>query len=248
MFDGDPDRWKELARRILAGDPGSEDEFVRIFYPHVMSIALGRLRDVEAAREVAQDTLMGVLRALREGGLREPEKLPSFVSRTALNRVNTAIQKLIEQRASTATNPNGEDLLDVRPEAAGEPTVDEEERRKLVRAALRKLKPVDRKILTLTLADGLNPREIALRLGLKPENIRNHKSRAVKIIHREVRKVIRKGTIGGQIDGKTNDGLRADRRRRHRRKVPDRPIGGEGAAGISRPIAPRAPRAWRGWS
>jgi len=192
MPDADPDRWKDLARRILASDPGSEDEFVRIFYPHVMSIALGRLRDVETARDVAQDTLFGVLRALREDGLRDPEKLPSFVSRTARNRVNTAIQKLIELRRSTAANRGG-DQAPCAQEIVREPDMDEEERRALVRAVLRKLKPVDRQILILTLADGLNPREIAVRLGMKPENIRNHKSRAVKIIQREVRKMIRKG-------------------------------------------------------
>jgi len=193
MFDADPDRWKDLARRILARDPGSEDEFVRIFYPHVMSIALGRLRDVETARDVAQDSLFGVLRALREDGLRDPEKLPSFVSRTARNRVNTAIQKLIELRGATAANRGG-DQVSCRQEIVREPDMDEEERRVLVRAVLRKLKPVDRQILILTLADGLNPREIAVRLGMKPENIRNHKSRAVKIIQREVRKMIRMGS------------------------------------------------------
>jgi RNA polymerase sigma factor (sigma-70 family) len=193
MFDADPDRWKELARRIQASDPGSEDEFVRIFYPHVMSIALGRLRDLETARETAQDTLLGVLRILREGGLREPEKLPSFVSRTALNRVNSAIQELIARRAKLATDMRGEGALDNRPEIIDDPAVDEEERRALVRAVLRKLKPVDRRILILTLADSLNPREIALRLGMKPENIRNHKSRAIKILQRELRKMIRTG-------------------------------------------------------
>jgi len=191
MFDADPDRWRELERRIRASDPGSEDEFVKVFYPHVMAIALGRLRDLETAREVAQDTLFGVLQALREDRLREPEKLPSFVSATARNLATTAIQKLTERRGSTAINMN-EDLISNQQEIIREPAIDEEERRALVRAALRKLKPVDRQILILTLAEGLSPREIAIKLGMKPENIRNHKSRAIKIIQHAVKGLIRK--------------------------------------------------------
>jgi RNA polymerase sigma factor (sigma-70 family) len=191
MLDADPDRWKELARRIRASDPGSEDEIVRIFYPHVMAVALGRLRDLETAREVTQDTLLGVLLALREDRLREPGKLPSFVSRTAINRVNTAIQKLIERRSSMAIDKN-ESLINAQQEIIREPPMEEEERRALVRVALRKLKLVDQQILILTLSEGLSPHEIAIKLGIKCENIRNHKSRAIKAIQYEVQKMIQK--------------------------------------------------------
>jgi RNA polymerase sigma-70 factor, ECF subfamily len=192
MLDSDPVRWRELARRVQAADPGSEDEFARVFYPHVMAMALGRLRELEEAREAAQDALLGVIRALRDGRLREPGRLPAFVSGTARNRINTHIQKLIQRQGTLSLDGNGNLASDLA-EFVREPAIEEEERRALVRRALRKLKPVDRKILTLTLAEGLNPREIAVELDMKPEDVRNHKSRALNIVQERIRKMIRKG-------------------------------------------------------
>jgi len=192
MLDSDPSRWKELARRIQAADPGSEDEFVGIFYPHVMAMALGRLRGVEEAREAAQEALLDILQALRNGRLREPKKLPAFVSGTARNRINASLQRYLERRKTLSYDAN-RDLASDQDKNAWEPAIDEEARRALVRAALRKLKPVDRRILTFTLVEGLNPREIAVKLGMKPENVRNHKSRALNIIRKKIGKAIRKG-------------------------------------------------------
>jgi RNA polymerase sigma-70 factor (ECF subfamily) len=54
------------------------------------------------------------------------------------------------------------------------------ERLNLVRQALTTLNAEDRKILSLTLVDGLKPGEIAQRLGLSSEVVRARKSRLVK--------------------------------------------------------------------
>jgi RNA polymerase sigma-70 factor (ECF subfamily) len=192
MFSSEPNRWRDLAIRLQAHDPGAEDELVKIFYPHVMAMALSRLRDLETAREAAQDTFLGVLQALREGRLREAEKLPAFVSGIARNLINNRLQELIRRRGSVSLNEDI-DPSGVRHDDVVATGLEEEERRALVvRTAMHKLKPGDYRILMLTLAKGLNPREIALELGLKPEAVRNHKSRALKTIQREVRKAIRK--------------------------------------------------------
>jgi len=58
--------------------------------------------------------------------------------------------------------------------------VESSERSALVREALRTLQSTDRKILLLTLVDGLKPGEIARRLGLSDEVVRARKSRAIK--------------------------------------------------------------------
>jgi len=192
MLASDPVRWKELARRIQTADPGSEDEFARVFYPHVMSMALGRLRELEEAREAAQDALLGIIQALRDGRLREPGRLAAFVSGTARNRINTHIQKLTQRQRILSLDGIGNPASDPA-DTARQPVLEEEERRTLVRTALHKLKPVDRKILTLTLAEGLNPREIAVELDMKPEDVRNHKSRALNVIQQRIRKMIQKG-------------------------------------------------------
>jgi RNA polymerase sigma-70 factor (ECF subfamily) len=51
-----------------------------------------------------------------------------------------------------------------------------------VREELKQLDPTDRRILLLTLVEGLKPAEIADRLGLSAEVVRARKSRAVKKI------------------------------------------------------------------
>ena len=62
---------------------------------------------------------------------------------------------------------------------AAEPQEDEQ-RRALVTQALDAMAPADREVLQLTLVDGLHPREIAQRLSLPPETVRQRKTRALK--------------------------------------------------------------------
>ena len=195
MFFRGPDEWRELTQRILAGDPGSENEFARYFYPHFLVMAAGRLRDQEAAREITHEVLLGVLQALREGRLREPVKLPAFVAGTARNLINQHIQQQIRLRNLDALGLN-EAAGSGRPSGEPETEVEDEERKSIVRAALQMLRPVEQRILFLTLTKGLNPREIALKMDMKPANIRNRKSRALKAVRREVQKMIRKERLG----------------------------------------------------
>jgi len=187
-------RWADLARGILAGDLRSEEEFARVFYPHVMAMTAGRTRDRETALELTQEILMEVLQALRRGMLREPCKLPAFVVGTARNLINHHYQEMARHPAPSSFDPNIDPSPEAdRPWSPQELEIDEEERRTLARRALAKLKPMDRQILYLVLAEGLKPQEIALEVGLKPENVRNRKSRALKIIQRKMARLIRNG-------------------------------------------------------
>lgn len=187
----EPTRWKHLAQSLRAGDMASEDKLSRLFYPQVMAMAADRLRDRENAREVTQEILLAVILALREGKLRQPEKLPAFVVGTARNLINNYIRKRIQ-------HPNQVQLEEERVLVSGEgaatrqPPLEEEERKKLVLKAIQRLKPLDRGILFLTLVEDLNPREIAIQLNLKPENVRLRKSRAMRIIHRRMERLIQK--------------------------------------------------------
>jgi DNA-directed RNA polymerase specialized sigma24 family protein len=64
-----PGEWKELALRLRGGDAASENELARLFHPHLLAMAAGRLNDRETAREIAQEAMLGVLSALRRGRL-----------------------------------------------------------------------------------------------------------------------------------------------------------------------------------
>jgi RNA polymerase sigma-70 factor (ECF subfamily) len=175
-----------LDRRIRDGDSSAEDELVSRFSRPVFVMLLARLGDVEAARDLAQDVLLSVLRALRDGKLEQPERLAAFVRGTAKNLANNYLRTQQRRRIRGETDwqssdPDPEFRLEQREEA------------KLVEIALRDLASRDRKILLWTLVDGRSATEVAARLGMSPGAVRQRKSRALGRIRRRFRKLSRKG-------------------------------------------------------
>jgi RNA polymerase sigma-70 factor, ECF subfamily len=194
MVGHETERWKDLALRLRAGDADSESELARLFYPHLMAMAASRLSDREAAREIVQDTLLAIISALRQGRLREPEKLPAFVVGTGRNLINSHVRILARHPEPVTLGVDEAAIPDPDPDA-GESFLEKEERKDVVLDALRGLKAVDRGILYLTLARGLNPREIAVEMGLKPATIRLRKTRALGRLRRKFEKVKQKGRL-----------------------------------------------------
>jgi RNA polymerase sigma-70 factor, ECF subfamily len=75
----------ELVHRIVSGDPAAEAELVHRF-SRALTFLLKRLtRDEAAAEDLFQETFRMVIEKVRGGELREPEKLPGFVSSMARN-------------------------------------------------------------------------------------------------------------------------------------------------------------------
>src|SRR5262245_33922962 len=77
-----------LAERLARSEPGADEEFVHAYAARVQATLRARLRDPEAAREVANDVLLAVLNAVRTGRLQDPLRLPAFVMGTARNLAN----------------------------------------------------------------------------------------------------------------------------------------------------------------
>jgi RNA polymerase sigma-70 factor (ECF subfamily) len=162
-----------LVEQIRRGEPSAEERLAGLFHERIRLLALARTRNREAAIELAQDVVMAVLLALRNGHIRESEKLTAFVYGTARNHLNNYF------RVRSRTPENDELLPDHVVVEPADP-IAEFERLNLVRQALTTLNAEDRKILSLTLVDGLKPGEIAQRLGLSSEVVRARKSRLVK--------------------------------------------------------------------
>jgi RNA polymerase sigma-70 factor (ECF subfamily) len=162
-----------LAERIRGQEPSAEEELVRLFGGRVRVLVLARTRDPEVARDLAQDVMLAVVRAVRGDQLRDPERLAGFVYGTARNVVNNYLR--------TRSRAPKEDPIDAAAHVASavEP-VDNGERIALVRRTLAALDPTDRRILLLTLVEGLKPGEIGARLGLSSDVVRARKSRALK--------------------------------------------------------------------
>src|SRR6187200_1041658 len=80
-----------LARRIIACAPDrdrlAEAELCRRLGPRIRLYGLKHLRDKASAADLMQDVLVMVLQKLREGAVREPERVASFVLGTARQMV-----------------------------------------------------------------------------------------------------------------------------------------------------------------
>ncbi len=172
--------WVSLVSQIEKGDRGAEAEFARLFYVRVRPMASVYLRWADAAKDIAQETILAALEALRAGKVREPEKLPAFVLGIARNLINNHKRK--ESRALDVSEDPPDPPADTDPALA---RLDEQQR-SLLRRSLKRLNRTDRRILLLTLIDDLTPREVAPIVGLTPEVVRTRKSRAVKAIADEI--------------------------------------------------------------
>jgi RNA polymerase sigma factor (sigma-70 family) len=174
MQDGNGEGPPGLAEKILAGDRQAEAELVEFFGPRVFAILCARTQDREASRDLLHDALIGILKALRQGELREAGKLPAFVASVARNIAHTHLRGRVRARLS---QPIEDD--DLATPAHGD-ALEAAERQVLVQQALLQLDATDREILTRILAGGQKLTVIARYLGMSQEAVRQRKSRALK--------------------------------------------------------------------
>jgi RNA polymerase sigma-70 factor, ECF subfamily len=159
--------------RIASGQAADEAALVAHFAPRVRAMLRARLRQADAVHDLTQDTLIAVIVALRRGQLREADRLAAFVHGVARNTANNHLRGVHRRGES----PLDDDVI---ARLAGADTAEESERRTLVEQGLNAMAPADREVLELTLVDGLHPREIAQRLSLPSDTVRQRKTRALK--------------------------------------------------------------------
>ena len=169
-----------LVDRIRSGDGTAEEELVRYFSPRVFAMLVARTRDRETARDLLQDVLIAVLRSVRDGALRDAERLVPFVHGTARNLVNNYFRDKVRE-------PKTEELSDDCAQIVRHDQLEAEERERMVRMALATVDETDRKIVLMTMVEGRKPGDIASQLGLSSEVVRQRKSRAIKKIAEFVR-------------------------------------------------------------
>jgi RNA polymerase sigma-70 factor, ECF subfamily len=163
-----------LAQRIVEGDRSAEDELVSSYRRGVLLIATARTRDPDAAKDVTQEVFIAVLQALRQGKLREHEKLTAFIHGVTRNLVNNYLGSRVRRSECELT----EESSNVDPIEE----LEVNERRLMVRRELAELKPTDQQILLLSLVDGHSLAEVARRLNMSHEAVRARKSRVVRKI------------------------------------------------------------------
>lgn len=178
----------ELAARIRAGDPASEEEFVSVYRRRILMIATVRTRDNESARDLTQEILMAVLQSLRAGQLREAEKLSAFVQGTARNLINNYLRTRSRRAECTLEGISIADKDSILEQEG-------EERRRLVQQELERCSVLDQKILLYALVDGHSLAEVAERLELTHEAVRARKSRLTRKLMKKFGGMSHKSTL-----------------------------------------------------
>jgi RNA polymerase sigma factor (sigma-70 family) len=172
-----------LAERIVEGDREAENELVRYFSPRILAMLCARTRDREASRDLLHDVLITVLRALRNGQLRQLDRLAAFVQGITRNTTQSYARGRTLREQPLAEEP---------PAAGSGDAVEESQRAELVRLALQELEPMDREILLRTLVEGQKSGLIARALGMDSAVVRQRKSRATRKVAEYIRNAVTK--------------------------------------------------------
>ena len=161
-----------LARRIMGDRPDveAEAEVCRRFAPRIRCYGLRHLRDAVAADDLVQEVLALTLASLREGRVRDPAKLASFVLGSC---------RLVA-RNELRTERRRRGLLDVY--AADQPATTEPEQVEHVpqlATCMDRLDQRERTIIALTYYAERSGQQIAEELGLSHANVRVVRHRAL---------------------------------------------------------------------
>ncbi len=176
------------------GDPAALDALVRAHQGRVYGFAMRMCRNVEDAKDILQETFLGMIRSIRE--FREESKFSTWLYRIAANAC-------LKKRRRGVHDPMPEQELSLdelmpRPDAEGHkpeiPDWSDDAERALLRgeltskmeAAIDKL-PKDYKIvLVLRDVEGLSAEETAQALGLSVAAVKSRLHRARVFVRREL--------------------------------------------------------------
>jgi RNA polymerase sigma-70 factor (ECF subfamily) len=183
-YSRDPAGWDamddaDLARRIAAAplaDAGAEAELCRRLGRRARLYGLRHLRDRHAAADLAQQVMLMTLERVRNGKLREAERLGPFV--LGMCRMVVLDMRRTQRRRERLLEAFPLDLPDEQSEMT--PRLDHER----LAECLRALPARDRSVLVMTFYDERPAAEVATELGLTEGNVRVIRHRGLQRLRR----------------------------------------------------------------
>lgn len=169
-----------LACEIARSPPGeardAEAELYRLLAPRVRRYGLRHLRDAHAAADLMQHVLAFTIEQLRSGGVREPQRVLSFVLGTC--RMTVMDQRRKENRRA--------ELLERYAGAVPQADIDVAPRLDEQRVAdcLERLPERERSVLVLTFYDDQPSEAVGAQLGLSAGNVRVIRHRGLDKLRR----------------------------------------------------------------
>jgi RNA polymerase sigma-70 factor (ECF subfamily) len=147
----------EYVRKLTSGDAATESHFSAYFGKFILAKMRARRISAEMAEDVCQETLLRVLKSLRQGpGVTQPERFGGFVNAVCNNVLLEFVHKESRHRPVEEDTPEPVD---------GGVHIDmalvTEERKKLVLEALDELPAKDREILRMVFFEEADRERIA---------------------------------------------------------------------------------------
>ena len=181
-----------LLKAVVQARAGVEvEENFRIIAGWLSPRLLGYFRrhnfSYESAEDLVQTTLLRVYKNI--GQLEQAEKFLAWLFKIARNVRFTAIERrLTEMRYLAGDLEQAEELPDPKPASRSpDRKIEEEERLKMLWAAIESLPPRQRQCLLLKERDELSYEEIAETLQLSVNTVRNHLAEARKSLRRTLK-------------------------------------------------------------
>ena len=157
-----------LVARIQSGDLQAEQELFERYHRPIRALLRQRLRQQADVEDFVQDTLSLALSKVRDGQVREPDKLGSFLMSMARNLVIEHFRRLQRRRTEAASDRVDEQAaVEPGPHSGTEAQLLAKERAALVRRMLLELDTArDRDILTRFYLEEEEKDSICADLGL----------------------------------------------------------------------------------
>jgi RNA polymerase sigma-70 factor, ECF subfamily len=168
-------QWTALVERIRTGDPSAMQELYQIFGRGVR-LYLCRQLGMQEADDKIHDTFVVVVQAIRNGELREPERLMGFVRTVARRMVAGHIDQLVHRRRDNVALESGIVITDGR--ITPEQETIQREKVEVMLQVLGEMKSQDRDVLTRFYLYEQPQEQICREMKLTPTQFRLLKSRA----------------------------------------------------------------------
>jgi RNA polymerase sigma-70 factor (ECF subfamily) len=167
--------WPELVARIRAGDQRAMEELYALFSKGIRFYLCRQLGPQELDDKV-HDTFLIVVQAIRNGELREPERLMGFVRTVVRRQVVAHIDSAIQSRREQTGLQSGLGISDAR--SNPEEDAIAQQRLEIMEKVLRSVSRRDREILTRFYLLGQSQEQICEGMNLTETQFRLLKSRA----------------------------------------------------------------------
>ncbi len=111
----DEDDWREWLRSLIAGDADAEAELVRRYKDGIAIIIQRIVRNDSAVEDLSQETFRIAIEKIREGDVREPERVSGFICGVARNLAIDSARKM-RRSVNQQETGNADEIRDSQPD------------------------------------------------------------------------------------------------------------------------------------